>query len=148
MERSRILPIDTEFKGKRSRQILWIRVCSDQRGVFLLSHFDLALRRADYYSDGQRYQGCILVKNGKIVEIVAPDAAVDAEQVIDVAGLVVLPGRIDTHTHFRQPELVRIKNIYYSGTRAAAAAGFTTICEMPTASPPWIHRRYWNSVIS
>ena len=100
-----------------------------------MSKFDLALRRADYYSDGKHYQGCILVKDGKIAEIVAPDAVVDAAKVIDAAGLVVLPGLIDTHVHFREPARPD-KEDYYSGTRAAAAAGFTTICEMPTTFPP------------
>ena len=44
----------------------------------------------------------ILVKNGKIARI-APEISEDFEEILEAGGLVVGPGLIDTHVHFRDP---------------------------------------------
>ncbi len=53
---------------------------------------------------------------------------------IDAAGLIVTPGLIDMHVHLRQPGFDN-KETVASGTAAAAAGGFTTICCMPNTRP-------------
>jgi dihydroorotase len=59
-----------------------------------------------------------------------PDA-----QVLDARGCWVLPGLIDMHVHLREPGGGDAEDIA-SGTRAAAAGGFTTIMAMPNTQPP------------
>ncbi|HEY5753899.1 MAG TPA: dihydroorotase [Chthoniobacterales bacterium] len=54
---------------------------------------------------------------------------------IDCSGLVISPGLIDIHVHLRQPGQ-SAKETIGSGTRAAAAGGFTTVVAMPNTSPP------------
>lgn len=54
---------------------------------------------------------------------------------IDADGLVVLPGLVDPHVHLRTPGREDTEDIA-SGTRAAAAGGFTTIVAMPNTTPP------------
>jgi dihydroorotase len=54
--------------------------------------------------------------------------------VMDAAGLVVAPGFIDLHVHLREPGREDEETIE-SGSRAAAAGGFTTVCCMPNTSP-------------
>jgi len=53
---------------------------------------------------------------------------------LDVSGLVVCPGFIDLHAHLREPGR-EDKETIATGTRAAAAGGFTAVCAMPNTDP-------------
>lgn len=75
----------------------------------------------------------VLVEDGKIAKIGA-GLADDADEVLDVTGKVVTPGLIDLHVHLREPGQ-EAKEDFASGTQAAAAGGFTTICTMPNTKP-------------
>jgi len=55
-------------------------------------------------------------------------------EVVDASGLVVSPGFVDIHVHFREPGQTHKEDIH-TGTRAAAAGGFTTCVCMPNTSP-------------
>jgi dihydroorotase len=68
-----------------------------------------------------------------VTEIGARLAAREA-QVLEVKGLVVCPGFIDLHAHLREPGQ-EDKETIASGTRAAAAGGFTAVCAMPDTDP-------------
>ena len=56
-------------------------------------------------------------------------------QVIDARGKIVCPGFVDLHAHFREPGQ-RQKETIGSGSRAAAAGGYTTVVIMPDVKPP------------
>lgn len=75
----------------------------------------------------------ILVEDGKIAAIGKKLSAAGAE-IVDVKGLVVTPGLIDMHVHFREPGQ-EAKEDFESGSRAAAAGGFTTVAVMPNTKP-------------
>ncbi|MFE7697465.1 dihydroorotase [Microbacterium keratanolyticum] len=75
----------------------------------------------------------ILVRDGVIAEIGSGVSAAGA-RVLDVEGLVALPGLVDLHTHLREPGYEASETIL-SGTRAAAAGGFTAVFAMPNTSP-------------
>jgi dihydroorotase len=75
----------------------------------------------------------VLIENGRIAEVGRQAAAKGAETV-DVSGLVVCPGFIDLHTHLREPGR-EDKETIATGTRAAAAGGYTAVCSMPNTDP-------------
>ncbi len=75
----------------------------------------------------------ILVKDGKVAEI-SDNIEENADKVIDATGLVVMPGLIDLHVHFRDPGYEN-KETIATGSRAAAMGGFTTVCAMPNTNP-------------
>ena len=76
----------------------------------------------------------VLIENGKIAAV-GPKLKAPAEaKVIDATGKVVLPGFIDLHVHFREPGF-EYKETIQSGTAAAVAGGFTTVCCMPNTNP-------------
>jgi dihydroorotase len=74
----------------------------------------------------------ILIENNKIKNI-AKDINEDC-QIIDAQGKYVFPGFIDLHTHLRDPGQTYKEDIY-TGTRAAAKGGWTTVCAMPNTDP-------------
>src|SRR5690348_10845604 len=71
--------------------------------------------------------------------IVAVDAAEHsrADEVVDAAGLHLLPGVIDDQVHFREPGATHKEDLA-SGARACAKGGVTTFLEMPNTAPPTI----------
>ena len=76
----------------------------------------------------------VLVEDGRISRIEAKLAARGVEA-LDLGGLVVCPGFIDMHVHLREPGQ-EWKETIASGTRAAAAGGFTGVACMPNTEPP------------
>jgi len=97
--------------------------------------------------------GILWIKNGRIIDpannrdetgdlYVRSDritTALSAEEkdqatVIEAGGLIVAPGLVDIHVHLREPGQTQKEDIA-SGTRAAAAGGFTTVVCMPNTSP-------------
>lgn len=75
----------------------------------------------------------LLIEDGRVAPAAAKSQARGAE-VLDVSGLVVAPGFIDLHTHLREPGR-EDKETIFTGTRAAAAGGFTAVCAMPNTDP-------------
>lgn len=76
----------------------------------------------------------ILIEDGTIRELGKDlDAGKDVET-IEAAGLLVVPGLIDMHVHLRDPGL-EYKEDIVSGSRAAAAGGFTSVACMPNTKP-------------
>jgi dihydroorotase len=75
----------------------------------------------------------VLVDEG-VVQDVGKRIASRGAEVIDAAGLVVCPGFIDVHTHLREPGR-EDKETIATGTRAAAAGGYTAVCAMPNTDP-------------
>ncbi|MFA6430756.1 MAG: dihydroorotase [Candidatus Margulisiibacteriota bacterium] len=76
----------------------------------------------------------ILIVNGKIAKIAKKIPASKNYKVIDAKGLAVTSGFIDMHTHLRDPGRPD-KETIYSGSRAAALGGFTSICCMANTDP-------------
>lgn len=76
----------------------------------------------------------LFVRNGQIADD-PTEAETRAAERIDASGLVVCPGFVDIHVHFREPGQTHKEDIA-SGTRAAAAGGYTSVVCMPNTSPP------------
>ena len=75
----------------------------------------------------------ILVEDG-IVQKVAKNIICEEAEIIDVRGKILVPGLIDMHTHLREPGQ-EAKEDFLSGSKAAAAGGFTTVATMPNTRP-------------
>ncbi len=85
----------------------------------------------------------VLLRDGQVVEIALPNKIRGgADEKFDARGLIVAPGFIDLHVHLREPGQ-SYKETVASGTAAAAAGGFTSVCCMPNTqpvldSPEWV----------
>jgi dihydroorotase len=97
------------------------------------AHYDLLLRGGTCVLPWGLEQTSIGVRAGRIAALgVGIDAT--ADQVIDAAGLHVLPGLIDPHVHLRDPGDAAVESIP-TGTRAAVLGGITAVFDMPNTSP-------------
>ena len=88
----------------------------------------------------------VYVRDGKIAAIGQGLEALAGENevVLDAGGLTILPAFVDLHCHWRTPGF-EYKEDIETGSRAAAAGGYTFVNLMPTPSPsaPRRHRRPW-----
>ena len=75
----------------------------------------------------------LYIENGKVTEI-SENIKKPCDKVIDAHKMWVMPGFIDLHVHLREPGFEH-KETIKTGSRAAAAGGFTTICCMPNTKP-------------
>src|SRR5579871_4221720 len=75
----------------------------------------------------------VLIEEGNITAIGEKLSVTGAEK-FDATGLIVAPGFIDMHVHLREPGFEHAETIE-SGSRAAAAGGFTSVCAMPNTKP-------------
>ncbi len=76
----------------------------------------------------------VFVRDGVIVEVGVKLSARAGVEELDLAGCIVCPGFVDVHVHLREPGFEQ-KETIATGTRAAAAGGFTAVCCMPNTSP-------------
>ncbi|MEM9025315.1 MAG: dihydroorotase [Verrucomicrobiota bacterium] len=83
--------------------------------------------------NGRKENATLLIKDQKVVDTLTKNERENAE-VIDASGLLVTPGLIDIHVHFREPGQTHKEDIE-SGSYAAAAGGFTTVVCMPNTTP-------------
>ena len=94
---------------------------------------DLIIKNGQCYINGKLDDKDIAVKDGKILKI--GEILEEAKEVYDAKNQIVLPGCIDTQTHFREPGSTDTEDLH-SGSRAAVAGGITAVFEMPNTNPP------------
>lgn len=81
----------------------------------------------------------LLLRDGRVAAVEAPGklkaaAKQDNAETLDATGLIVAPGLVDIHVHLREPGQ-GYKETIATGTAAAAAGGFTSVCAMPNTIP-------------
>jgi dihydroorotase len=77
----------------------------------------------------------LLLRDGRVAEVALPTRIRGAaDEKFDARGLIVAPGFIDLHVHLREPGQ-GYKETIATGTAAAAAGGFTSVCTMPNTAP-------------
>ena len=77
----------------------------------------------------------ILLRDGRVAEIASPGKLRgQSNQTLNARGAIVAPGLIDLHVHLREPGQSHKESIA-TGTAAAAAGGFTSVCPMPNTVP-------------
>jgi allantoinase len=97
--------------------------------------YDLVVRsRRAVLPEGTRAVS-VAVSDGAIAAIADYGDGLDAEQDVDLGELVLLPGLVDSHVHVNEPGRTDWEG-FATATRAAAAGGVTTICDMPLNSVP------------
>ncbi|WP_129112603.1 dihydroorotase [Halegenticoccus tardaugens] len=96
----------------------------------------MLIRNAEL-ADGRRRDVRIA---GETIDAVEPAGDLDAdpdEGVVEADGLLLLPGAIDVHVHFRQPGYEH-KETWETGSKSAAAGGVTTVVDQPNTEPPTV----------
>lgn len=99
-----------------------------------MTSYDLIIRNAKILRQGEIVETDIAVTGRKIARVQKLLQGDAGSHVIEANGLLVLPGLIDPHVHFRDPGLTQ-KEDFLSGTKGALAGGVTTIFDMPTTQP-------------
>ena len=100
------------------------------------SRFDLVIRGGTLVGTNSLGLADIGVCDGKIAEVGSICASAACE-VLDAAGLHILPGCIDSHVHFRTPGLPG-KETFETGSAAALLGGVCTVFDMPNTDPPLV----------
>ena len=89
----------------------------------------MLLRGGTLFRNGRFEDADLAMDQGRIVSV--PE---NAGELSVVDGLLIVPGFVDVHVHLREPGF-SYKETIHSGTSAAAAGGYTTVCAMPNLNP-------------
>jgi len=100
-------------------------------------NFDLEVKNGRVFTANGQMSIDIWIKDGRIA---AMGGAHRAEERINARGMLVLPGAIDAHVHFRDPG-PNYKEDWASGSAAAVAGGVTTVIDQPNTSPRTLDAR-------
>jgi dihydroorotase len=94
------------------------------------------IQNATIINEGKIFKGDLLIKEEIISAIgdIDPLIIPNATKTINANGLLLLPGIIDDHVHFREPGLTH-KGDMFTESRAAAAGGITSFMDMPNTIP-------------
>ena len=97
---------------------------------------NILIKNATIINEGRTYQSDLLINN----ELISSIGSINlinipaGTKIIDATGLLVIPGVIDDHVHFREPGLTH-KGDIYTESKAAVAGGITSFMEMPNTKP-------------
>jgi dihydroorotase (multifunctional complex type) len=94
---------------------------------------DLIFTNARILTENGIIEGNLAVKDRKIAAF-GTESGWDAKRIVDIGGKLIAPGLVDLHVHFREPGFTQ-KEDFFTGTRAAAAGGVTTVVDEPNNSP-------------
>jgi len=92
-----------------------------------MAAFDTVIRHGTVATASETYKADVGIRDGRIVSI--GETLTDADEVVDAAGMLVLPGGIDSHVHISQPSGpgIVMADDFASATRAAAFGGNTFV---------------------
>ncbi len=95
------------------------------------------IHNATIVNEGRIFVGSVVIDGDRIVEVTeAPDYPENLEKTIDATGMILMPGVIDTHVHFRDGgQSENPAGTFYSESRAARAGGVTSVVDMPNTKP-------------
>ncbi len=93
------------------------------------------IHNATIVNEGRIFNGSVLIDGDRIADIFEGNAP-ECEHVIDATGMILIPGVIDTHVHFRDGgQSENPAGTFYSESRAARAGGVTSVVDMPNTKP-------------
>lgn len=95
---------------------------------------DTVLHNAKIYADGDVLKGGVAIDDGKIVKVAKEPNLPPASEKFNLHEYLILPGLIDAHVHLRG-QLQAYEEDFFSGTKATASGGFTTVLDMPNNRP-------------
>lgn len=76
----------------------------------------------------------IVIRGGRIAALTTDSSDLHADERIDASGTIVVPGGVDAHTHFKEPDPNMVEG-FEMGSKGGIAGGVTTAVEMPQATP-------------
>lgn len=106
---------------------------------------NLLIKNVNLIDESNNFFGDIYIENGLIKEL---GTELNKEcEILDGKGLVLMPGFIDTHAHFRDPGF-EYKEDIESGSKAAVRGGYTTVTLMPNTKPVCSSKEVLNYVVN
>jgi dihydroorotase len=102
-----------------------------------MTRMDRVVRNGRVYVDGRLQNVDLWIRGGKVADLGGNH---QAEETIDGRGMIVLPGAVDLHVHFRDPGYT-YKEDWETGSTSAVAGGVTTVVDQPNTDPPTLDER-------
>lgn len=110
----------------------------------------ILIKDATIVNEGKKQEASLIIANDRIEKIIANNINLDDStqftEVINAQGLVLIPGVIDDHVHFRDPGLTQ-KATLLTESKAALAGGVTSIMDMPNTTPHTTSLEAWHNKI-